>query len=558
MRFPGSIDDIQAVLEVLPNPVVVKNRLHRIVLVNDAACTFLERPRAELLALNDYELFPADEVRSFHAADDLVFANGDVVEREEQVTDGTGIVRHVITRKQRVCLNGTDYLIAVVSDVTAYRAAEARSHYLTFYDTLTGLPNGALSKEHLDQAFARGPERCAILIVDLDHFQTVNDSHGFSAGDELLIQFGQRLRGVVPACDAVARLGGDAFSVLLTDVDTGADIEEICRRILVAGSEPFTLSNALVRIGVSIGVAFPQDEPVTPLEMKRRADIALHQAKADGRGRWCAYSDELDRRFRHRRSTESDLREALTTGAGIEVYYQPLVSIASGEVTGYEALARWRHPTRGMVMPDDFIPIAETSGLIVPLGEMVLRKACLDAACWDAKLRLAVNVSPIQFLHGDLVATIRQTLDDTGFDPNRLELEITEGVLIDDANGTLALLNRIRALGVKIVLDDFGSGYSSLNYLRHFPFHKVKIDRSFITDMMNNDEAVAIVEAVLSLSKTLNMEVVAEGVETTHQLDLLRVLGCTQAQGYLISRPMPIDHFFGKTADAEMCADVAA
>lgn len=559
MQFLESVADLRALIEVMPNPVFIKDRNHRIVLVNTAACDFVGRSREDLLADDDFELFASNDVFGFDEADDEVFATGGVVEREEQVTDGSGEVRYVITRKQSAILGGAEHLVAVVSDVTAYREAEAQSRFLRYYDSLTGLPNGALSSAHFDQAFSKRPDQCALLLIDLDRFQAVNDRYGFPAGDELLIQFGRRLLGVVRACDTVARLGGDSFSILLTEMNAGTSTDDICQRVLDVASEVFHLSDVCVQVEASIGVAPAEHDAVAPIEMKRRADVALHQAKADGRGCWCVYSDELDRRFRHRQATEADLREALVAGTGIEIYYQPLVTIASGDVMGFEALARWRHPTRGMVMPDDFIPVAEASGLIGPLGDLVLRRACMDAAAWDPPLRLSVNVSPVQFVQGDLVATVSRALEESGLDPDRLELEITEGVLIDDANGTLALLTRIREFGVKIVLDDFGSGFSSLQYLRHFPFHKVKIDKSFIADMMDNAEAVAIVEAVLSLSRILNMEVVAEGVETSDQLELLRNLGCTQAQGYLISRPMPIDNFVGSVLkDERMIGRMAA
>jgi diguanylate cyclase (GGDEF)-like protein/PAS domain S-box-containing protein len=552
MQLSGRIDDLQALLEAISNPVVVKNRVHRIVLANSGACEFLEHSREDLLALSDYDLFPADQISGFHESDDRVFLSGGVDEREEQVTNGRGAVRHLITRKQSATLNGSQYIVAVVSDVTAYREAEAQNRNLVLYDALTGLPNNILSAQHFDQMHMNKPGQCALLLMDLDHFGSVNDAHGFPAGDELLVQFGHRLLSVVRAGDTVSRLGGDCFSVLLMEMNTDISIEDVCERVLKAAAEPFELSGARVQISASIGLALPQDELVTPIETKRRAGLALNQAKADGRGRWCAYSDEFDRMIRHRQSTEADLREALVTETAIEVHYQPLATISSGEVIGFEALARWRHPTRGMVMPDDFIPVAEASGLIVLLGERVLRQACQDAASWNPPLRLSVNVSPLQFVQGDLVSTIAAALTDSGLDPQLLELEITEGVLIDDANGTLVLLNRIRALGVKIVLDDFGTGFSSLSYLRHFPFSKVKIDKSFITDMMENDDVASIVKAVLLLSKSLNFEVVAEGVETKDQLDLLRELGCDQAQGYLISRPLPINNFRGTFLNADV------
>jgi diguanylate cyclase (GGDEF)-like protein/PAS domain S-box-containing protein len=543
MDFPGSINELQSILDVIPHPVVVRGRDHQIIFANKATCEFLQRSRNELVTLPDCQIFPADQINRVHESDDLVFSSGEFDEREAQVIDGRGAVRHVIIRKQLAVLNGLQCIVSVASDVTAYREAEAKNRNLVLYDTLTGLPNNVLSGQHFEQMHVSKPGEYAFLLTDLDQFGSVNDTHGFPAGDDLLIQFGQRLLSVVRAGDTVSRLGGDCFSVLLMNMCTDTSIEDVCERILKAAAQPFEVPSGRVQISASIGLAIPQNELVPPIEIKRRAGVALNQAKADGRGRWCAYSDEFDRTFRHRQLTEADLREALLTETGIEVYYQPIATISSGEVIGFEALARWRHPTRGMVMPDDFIPVAEASGLIALLGERVLRQACQDAARWSPPLRLSVNVSPLQFAQGDLVNTIAGALADSGLDPQLLELEITEGVLIDDASGTLVLLNRIRALGVNIVLDDFGTGFSSLSYLRHFPFSKVKLDKSFIIDILENYDVTSIVKAVLLLSNSLNIAVVAEGVETAAQLELLRELGCDQAQGYLISRPLPINEF---------------
>lgn len=544
MKFPGSIADLQSLIDVIPNPVVVRSRAHRIVLLNSYACTFLGHDRDVLLSCPDDELYPEEQVRGFREADDKVFASGVLNEREEQVTDGLGIVRQVITRKQLVVLNGVEYLVAVVSDVTAYRASEARSRYLAFHDALTGLANQSLFKERIEHALPHKSGRSALLLINLDHFNRINEGHGHAAGDELLVQFGQRLSVLVRACDTVARLGGNTFSILLTDIEDVHSVDDICRRVLAA-SQAFDLFGAPVAVTASIGLVMPQAEPIIASEMYRRADVALCQAKEDGRGTWCIYTEDLDRKSKRRRLLEADLREALQNGTGIEVHYQPIAAMNSGEVTGFEALARWRHADRGLVMPDDFIHVAEANGLIGAVGEAVLRQACHDAAGWKPPLNLSVNISPMQLVQGNLVSAIEEILAESGLDPARLELEITEGVLIDDAHGTLAVLRRIRALGVNIVLDDFGTGFSSLGYLRHFPFDKVKIDKSFVEDIMHNRETVSIVEAMLALGKSLNMTVVAEGVETAEQFDLLRTLGCTQAQGHLISRPMPIDSFVG-------------
>lgn len=544
MTISKTIQQAQTIMDAIPNPVFVKNRAHRIVLLNESACAFFGHSREVLLNFPDETLFPAAQVKAFHAADDRVFETGAQNESEEEITDAFGKIRNVITRKQLTRLGGVDYLVGAVTDITAYREAEAHSRYLAFHDTLTGLPNRALLKERIEQALSRKTGRCALLYIDLDRFKEVNDTYGHPAGDELICDFAARLSGVVHASDTVARLGGDEFAILLADTsDLNAD--EVCRRTLIAASQAFELTGVQVLVGASIGVAFAGDDEMGQIELQRRADVALYQSKSEGRGCSRIFTEELDVSIRRRQRLEADLRQALATGAGLEVHYQPIVGMESGKVEGFEALARWQHPTRGLIMPEDFIPIAEASGLIVKLGEWVLAHACADAVLWDPPLRLSVNVSPVQFAYGDLAAMVEQVVADSGLEASRLELEITEGVLVHDAVRGLALLNRIRDLGVQIVLDDFGTGYSSLSYFRQFPFDKVKIDRSFIAEMLENAHARSIVDAVISLGRGLDLQVVAEGVETAEQLAALRLQGCSQAQGYHISRPMPISHFLG-------------
>lgn len=442
-------------------------------------------------------------------------------------------------------LGDADYLVGAVTDITAYREAEARNRYLAFHDALTGLPNRTLLKERIDHALLRKHRRCALLYIDLDRFKEVNDTHGHPAGDELIRDFATRLSGVVHASDTVARLGGDEFAILLTNTTDDPVAGEVCRQALIAASQAFEVTGVQVLVGASIGVAIAGDEDIGQIELQRRADVALYQAKSEGRGCSRIFTEDLDVSIRQRQRLEADLREALATGTGLEIHYQPIVGMESGQTEGFEALARWQHPTQGLIMPDDFVPIAEASGLIVKLGEWVLSRACSDASLWDPPLRLSVNVSAVQFAYGDLAAMVERVLTATALHPSRLELEITEGVLVRDAARGLALLARIRAFGVQIVLDDFGTGYSSLSYFRQFPFDKVKIDRSFIADMLENSHARSIVEAVISLGRGLDLQVVAEGVETEEQLALLLAQGCTQAQGYYISKPMPIRHFMG-------------
>ena len=535
--------DIQTILDAIPNPIFVKDRSHRIVLLNASACAFFGHPREILLSLPDTDLFPAEEVEVFHTADDRTFETGIEIETEEEITGAGGRIRHVITRKQLAYLGDTQYLVASVTDISATRDAEARNRYMAFHDTLTGLPNRALLKERIEQALLRRNHGCALLYVDLDRFKEVNDLHGHAAGDELIQEFSRRLSGIVRAGDTVARLGGDEFAILLSDTSKDPNADEVCRRVLIAAARAFELTGAQVMVGASIGVVLTGLEEIKNRELQRRADVALYQAKSEGRGCFRIFTKALDDRINDRQMLQADLRDALVRGTELEVHYQKIVGISSGEVEGFEALLRWQHPTRGLVMPNEFIPAAETSGLIVELGEWVLTCACAEASRWDPPLRLSVNISPIQFALGNLAEIVERVLLHTGLDPSRLELEITEGVLIQDAELALSLLNRIRALGVQIVLDDFGVGYSSLSYFRQFPFDKVKIDRSFIAEMLDNSQAHSIVQAVISLGRGLNLQVVAEGVETHQQLVAVTKMGCSQAQGYLFGKPMPIQHF---------------
>lgn len=360
----------------------------------------------------------------------------------------------------------------------------------------------------------------------------------------MIREFASRLAEIVRATDTVARLGGDEFAVLLAD-SSPDHAAEVSRRILVAAARSFQLSSVQVRVGASIGVVVAGIDGVDGTELQRRADVALYQAKSEGRGCFRLFSQDLDQRVTHRHRLNADLRDALDSGTGLRLVYQPLVDIGSGAVVGFEALARWDHPLLGAVPPAEFIPVAEASGLIIELGEWVLATACRSARRWRPPLRLSVNISPVQFVAGDMAQMISRTMAENGFDASRLDLEITESVLTQDPAAALALLDEIRATGVKIVLDDFGTGYSSLSYFRQFPFDKIKVDRSFIADMLDNKRALSIVQAVISLGNGLDVEVVAEGVETPAQLDALAGLGCSQAQGYFLGRPMPIESFVG-------------
>jgi diguanylate cyclase (GGDEF)-like protein len=395
-------------------------------------------------------------------------------------------------------------------------------------------------REQLERALkhVRRGERLAVLYLDLDKFKSVNDTLGHQGGDELLKTVAARLRGCLRETDIVARLGGDEFAIVQTAVNDPADVTNLVKRIHDAIQETCQLGGHQLAVDASIGIAMAPEDGAEPDQLLKNADMAMYGAKADGRGTYRFFEADMDARMKARRGLENDLRQAVMCGE-FELYYQPLVNIRDNGIVACEALLRWHHPTRGMVSPMDFIPVAEETGVINPLGAWVLRTACAEAARWPDSISVTVNVSPVQFKNENLMQTVVNALAASGLRPQRLELEITESVLLCDNEATLTTLHQLKKLGVRIAMDDFGTGYSSLNYLRQFPFDKVKIDRSFIKDVAEKDGSWSIVQAVVSIAKSRNIVTTAEGVETAEQLELLRVLGCTEMQGYLFSRPKP-------------------
>jgi diguanylate cyclase (GGDEF)-like protein len=442
--------------------------------------------------------------------------------------------------------------VLILTDIAERREAEARIRHMAHHDALTDLPNRVFFRDRLAQALARARregEAVAVLCLDLDRFKEVNDTLGHAAGDQLLEAVADRLRADVREADTIARLGGDEFAVVQTALTQPGGADALSRRIVEALSRPFDLGgNVLASVGASVGVALYPADGEDPDRLLRRADLALYRAKADGRGTHRFFEEQMDAQLRARAALERDLRGALAEER-FELNYQPQVDLATGRLAGAEALLRWRHPERGMVPPAEFIPLAEETGLIVPIGEWVLATACREACGWPAPLRVAVNLSPVQFRQPGLAELVVRTLRCTGLDPTRLELEITEGVLLRDTDATVGALEALRALGVRIAMDDFGTGYSSLSYLRRFPFDKIKIDRSFVADLGRSGDAAEIVRAVIHLGRGLGMRANAEGVETAEQATLLRVAGCGEGQGYYFGRPVPAHEFAALVAD---------
>jgi diguanylate cyclase (GGDEF)-like protein len=444
----------------------------------------------------------------------------------------------IIAVSQRPMADGG--LVAVHEDITERRCAEAKISHLARHDPLTNLPNRVLFREFLDRAFAkpRSGEGCAVLCLDLDHFKTVNDTLGHAIGDEVLKLAAVRLMTAVQSADMVARIGGDEFAVVQTGVARPEQCSELASRIVELLSRPFEIGGRPIEIGTSVGIAIAPNDGTNSDQLLKNADMALYLAKSDGRGTHRFFEREMDRRLQARHTLEVDLRAAITN-AEFELHYQPIIRLADGRVSGLEALVRWNHPQRGLIPPGQFIPLAEETGLIVPLGEWVLRTACAQAARWSEPVGVAVNLSAVQFKGRNLVQIALSALAASGLAPSRLDLEITESVLLQDEANTLATLHQLRGLGVRISMDDFGTGYSSLAYLRSFPFDKIKIDRSFVRDMTERSDAQAIIRAVTGLANSLKISTVIEGIETEEQLKMAKAEGCNEAQGFLFSKPLP-------------------
>jgi diguanylate cyclase (GGDEF)-like protein/PAS domain S-box-containing protein len=431
--------------------------------------------------------------------------------------------------------------VATFEDITEWRKAEGKISHMARHDPLTDLPNRTLFHEQMEQALrrVRRDQQIAVLYLDLDHFKDINDALGHPTGDDLFKAVAERLGQAIRETDTLARLGGDEFAIVQVEAnDQPAQSAALASRLVDVISAPYDINGHHVVIGTSIGVSIAPTDGTEPDQLLKNADMALYRAKAGGRGTYRFFEADMDARAQSRRALELDLRAAVACGQ-FELYYQPIQTIGAGEIIAFEALVRWNHPTRGMLQPNDFIPLAEQTGLIVPIGDWVLRTACSEAAGWSRKIHIAVNLSAVQFKNRKLVESVEAALSASGLAPDRLELEITETILLHDYEGTLATLRALRNLGVRISMDDFGTGYSSLSYLHSFPFDKIKIDQSFIRELANREESMAIVRAITGLGKSLGISTTAEGVETREQLRLLRSEGCTEVQGYLFSPPCP-------------------
>ncbi len=431
--------------------------------------------------------------------------------------------------------------VSTLEDITEWQKAQAQISQMAGHDALTNLPNRTLFRERLDQALRRVTrgEQVAVFCLDLDHFKDVNDTLGHPIGDDLLKEVARRLSECLREGDTVCRLGGDEFAI----VQVGSELQvpetsALANRLIEVVSAPYIVQGHQVIVGTSVGISVAPDDGRDPDQLLRNADMALYRAKGDGRGSYRFFEAGMDARAQARRVLELDLRTALSRGE-FEVRYQPILDVNTDRIICFEALIRWRHPQRGIILPAGFIPLAEETGLINAIGDWVLRTACMDATRWPQDVRVAVNLSPAQFKNCNLVTSVLAALSGSGLDANRLELEITETVLLRDNAATLATLHKLREVGIRIAMDDFGTGASSLSYLRSFPFDKIKIDRSFVRDLATRGDSMAIVRAVTGLGRSLGVSTTAEGVETIEQLALLRSEGCDEVQGYLFGSPCP-------------------
>ncbi|MBS0536597.1 MAG: EAL domain-containing protein [Proteobacteria bacterium] len=431
--------------------------------------------------------------------------------------------------------------VVTLDDITDRQRAQAEIAHMARHDGLTGLPNRTLFNERLATALLRlsRGDRVGVFLIDLDRFKPVNDTMGHSAGDLLLQEVAKRLSGCVRDGDTVARLGGDEFAVIQAGLGlSAADATTLAERLIEAAAMPYQINGQDVVIGASIGISFAPEDGDDAEGLLRKADIAMYRAKADEKGAYRFFEAGMDAQAHARRVIETELRGAITKGE-LDLYYQPIHDLMSRTVVAFEALLRWQHPLRGIIMPDQFIAIAEQTGIIREIGDWALKKACREAASWSQPAHVAVNMSPVQFRSRSLVASVKSALAESGLAPSRLELEITEAVLLQDNAATIGILHELRGLGVLISMDDFGTGYSSLGYLRSFPFDKIKIDRSFVRDIANRADAIAIVRAVTGLGRSLGIPTTAEGVETSEQASMLRNEGCTQVQGFYFSEARP-------------------
>lgn len=558
---------LELVVDNIPVSLIVERISDgRYLLANRSAETILNRRREDATGLTAADIFNPREAKLIIARDEAAIKKRGLLTEEHPISTKDGL-RLFLTRRMTVMDEAGEpqYLIKTHEDVTDRRQTESRMAHMAYHDGLTDLPNRASFLQALTQmieACAGTDEEFAVLCVDLDGLKEINDVFGHAIGDKLLIEVAARIQGCARG-GVVARLSGDEFGLIIDGKQPEAG-RALAEKLAQALSDEFVIDAKSVRTGITTGISVFPHHGADAASLLANSGAALFRAKQKSRGSISIFAPEMDQQIRDRRVLHQDLSAAIRNGE-LSLHYQPQAAagatIGASKVIGFEALARWMHPVRGFVSPGEFIPLAEESGLIVEMGVWILREACREAASWPVPLQIAVNLSPAQFMHGDVVSLVHSILLETGLAPDRLELEITEGVLIEDFDRGLALLRRLKALGVRISMDDFGSGYSSLSYLQAFPFDKIKIDRAFVMNLGRNPQSAAIVRAVIDLGHGLEMSIVAEGVETQEQLSFLADEGCDAVQGYFLGKPQPIGHYaelVGRNAASENVRKLSA
>ena len=535
---------LDAALQNMPHGLCMYEKDGRIILFNDRYARLMGIPPTDLKGLSLLDIFKLRKELGNLTSD----PNEEFRAVVSDVQDGrpsTRIVEAEPGRWLRVSqqpMQGGGW-VSIVEDVSEWHRVQAQLLHMERYDALTDLPNRKVFHEQMEKALSRISRtdgELAVHYLDLDNFKVINDLLGHPIGDELLKSVALRLGACVRDTDCVARLGGDEFGILQVGQPelTASDVVSCARRIVESIGAPYAIRGHQIIIGASVGISVAPADSNDPDALLKNSEIALYRAKEEGRGTYRFFETGMDTRAQARRQLELDMRAALMRNE-FEVYYQPIYNIETLRIVCFEALVRWNHPLRGMVLPGEFIPLAEETGLIVSLGNWVLRRACQDAARWSRELAVAVNLSPAQFGNRELVPSVMAALAEGGLSAKRLELEITESVFLKDSKATLEILHRLRDLGIRISMDDFGTGYSLLSFLRSFPFDKIKIDASFVRELASRDDAVAIVRAVAGLARSLGITSTAEGVETAEQLSILRAEGCDEIQGYLFNPPRP-------------------
>jgi diguanylate cyclase (GGDEF)-like protein/PAS domain S-box-containing protein len=537
---------LDSIIEHIPVAIVVKDaKTRRYMLVNRTFEAMLGLPRDQLLHRTVFDIHRTEDAQAIDQADTESLQQRDGVSYRE-IEVNTVVHGPRMQATHRMVIKGSQgedkYLIAVIEDATERKMAEQRIAFLAHHDTLTGLANRAALIQKIGEEAARQRRRdepFTVLMLDLDRFKQVNDTLGHAAGDALLTEVATRLKSLLRETDALARLGGDEFAIIQAgETDQRQAAKALAERILEILRQPFAIEGSDISIGTSIGIALAPEHGRDADELLKMADIALYRAKSAGRNGYCFFDPEMSEIASARQQLESDLRRAIQHEE-LELHYQPILDAKTRMISSVEALVRWRHPTKGLIFPDSFIPLAEETGLIVQIGEWVLRKACAEAATWPDGIKIAVNLSLVQFRNKKLTDVVTRALAETGLRPQRLELEITETALIESAAECLPVLRQFKSLGITIVLDDFGTGYSSLSQLAMFPFDGIKIDKSFTQNLTKRSECAAIISATLTLAQSLDIATTAEGVETADQYRLLRLAGVTSVQGYLFKRPGP-------------------